>query len=111
MALIMRNINKPLLPKVTPENTSEPEVKKQSEIVKSKILFDKWRYYRILAALVGSLSIIPGIIDYEMRYKQDRQYNICIQDEEFTLLPRYLMLIFSYTAILLLIPYRIAYLK
>lgn len=89
---------------------------KQSEISKSKILFNRWRWYRILAAAVGSLSIIPGYIDYEYRYSPQR-YNpvtndssVCVQNE-ISMTPRILMLIFSYTAILMLIPYRIAYLK
>lgn len=81
-----------------------------SEITKSKVLFDRWRFYRILAALVGSFSIVPGIIDYEFRYKDSRRLE-CVQNGEFTMMPRILMLIFSYTAILLLIPYRIAYLE
>lgn len=83
---------------------------KQSEISKSKILFNRWRWYRILAAAVGSLSIIPGYVDYEYRYSPARTQSVCVQNE-ISLVPRILMLIFSYTAIFMLIPYRIAYLK
>lgn len=101
----MENARKPLLEKVPQAE------RKQSEIVRSKFLFDRWRYFRIAAALVGSLSIVPGIIDYEFRYNMDRDYKVCSQHDDFTMIPRILMLVFSYTAILLLIPYRIAYLE
>ena len=101
----MGDIRKPLL------SSSKPVENKQSEIGRAKVLFDRWRFFRISAALVGSFSIIPGIIDYEFRYKQSRVFDVCTQDDEFTMIPRILMLIFSYTAILLLIPYRITYLQ
>jgi Ion transport protein len=99
----MEDKKKPLVPK-----THE---KKISEISRSKLLFDRWRFFRILAAAIGSLSIFPGALDYEYRYKPDRNFNVCSQNEDYSMTPRILMLVFSWTAILLLIPYRITYLK
>lgn len=100
----MEDRRRPLL------NCPTKQEKQLSEIAKSKILFDRWRFYRILAALVGSFSIVPGVIDYEYRYESSRVLE-CVQNDNFTMMPRILMLIFSYTAILLLIPYRISYLE
>lgn len=76
----------------------------------SQELFGQWRLYKFLSALFGALAIIPAMVDYETSYVPERQHNEC-KIVETSIVYRLVIAAFSLIGILLLIPYRIYYLK
>lgn len=73
--------------------------------------FKKWRMFRILSALFGSLAIIPAIISYEIGFSPKRTYDQCEITTENQNLLRILILILSYTGILMQLPFKYYYYK
>lgn len=73
--------------------------------------FRRWRLYRFLSALFGSLAIIPAIISYEMSFAANRTHDQCEINTENQTFLRMIILFMSYTGILLQVPFKYYYYK
>jgi hypothetical protein len=76
----------------------------------SQEYFSQWRLYRLLSALISALAIIPAMIDYERSYDPTRGHEEC-KILPIGILNRFIIVGFSFLGLLMLIPYRIYYLK
>ncbi|OMJ87523.1 hypothetical protein SteCoe_10779 [Stentor coeruleus] len=96
------------------QNLSFFSIEKQERQFKVKYhlkLLNQWKMFRFLSALFGTLAIIPATISYESSYSADRTYNNCTIITENQYFLCLMTLIFSYTGILLQIPFKILYYK
>ncbi|CAG9329466.1 unnamed protein product [Blepharisma stoltei] len=108
-AIIGKNMNK-----VIDENLKQPNIKKKkigSKIIKSKKLFDRWRFFRLLSSIIACVAIFPASSDYEMGFSEERTATNCMIVEDSSVLYRHLAMWLSFSSILLLIPYRYYFLK
>ena len=76
----------------------------------SQEYFSQLRFYKLLSSLIAALAIVPAMIDYERSYDPARAHTECSMTP-IGIINRFIIVGFSVTAILLLIPYRIYYLK
>ena len=106
MASISMVSKEPLIP-------NKPNEKRQTHstgIAKSKKLFDKWRFYHLMYSSLGTLAIIPALIDYERRYPIERDAQDCSANSDVSPAYRWVCLVMSFLAIGFIFPYRIFYL-
>ena len=75
----------------------------------SNELFKQWRSYRFWSGFLGSLAIIPSGFDYELSFNTNRKMETCLRANDSLVLLRILTLLLSLSAILMLIPYKVAY--
>lgn len=81
----------------------------------SEKLFQEWRFYRLLSALIGALAIIPAGIDYELRFSRPLRnlsnFDGCenCEQNEIGMAYRLAVLACSVISIILLIPYKAYY--
>ena len=82
--------------------------KSRDYLAESNQYYNIWRGSRLASAFIGNLAIVPAMIDYELRFKEGRQGQ-CIENSDVSVGYRYMEMMMSFLAILLLIPYRYYY--
>ena len=83
--------------------------KARDYLAESNHYYNIWRGSRLASAFIGNLAIVPAMIDYEMRYDKNRRFDVCIENTDVPMILRTLVMVMSFLAILLLIPYRYYY--
>lgn len=83
--------------------------KARDYLAESNHYYNIWRGSRLASAFIGNLAIVPAMIDYEMRYDKNRRFDVCIENTNVPMILRTLVMVMSFLAILLLIPYRYYY--
>lgn len=74
-------------------------------------LYNTWRSLLVFSSVLSVLAIIPATIDYEGSYIHERTFETCIRETFENYLNRWICLILSLASIVVVIPYRIYYLR